>query len=139
MSPPAKVTGDQVRTAMERLLSGRSLHTDGELTVENLAAEAATSRQTLYRAHAGLVAEFREHAKRIAAAVEHPDRAARELRLRSHLADAKARSARHLEEARRWKAKAEQLASQVAYLAAQNEALRERSASVTAIKPVRPR
>ena len=38
-----------LKKAMERLLTGRAAHTDGRLTVANLAREAGLSRATAYR------------------------------------------------------------------------------------------
>src|SRR3954468_19620806 len=62
-----------LRAAMERLLAGQALHTDGRLTVKNLAAEAAVPRATLYRSEADLMAEYERRAKRLS--TDHGDRA----------------------------------------------------------------
>ena len=51
-------TEDALRAAMMRLLEGTSVHTDGCLTVANLAREAGVSRATANRATA-VLAEFR--------------------------------------------------------------------------------
>jgi hypothetical protein len=40
---------DALRAAMARLLAGDSEHTDGQLTITNLAAEARLTRQQAYR------------------------------------------------------------------------------------------
>lgn len=40
---------DEIRDAMERLLSGSAQHTNGRLTRTNLALEAGVGRATLYR------------------------------------------------------------------------------------------
>jgi hypothetical protein len=48
---------DEIRSAMERLLSGTSQYTDGRLTRTNLALEAGVGRATLYR-QPDLVAEW---------------------------------------------------------------------------------
>lgn len=53
---------DEIQSAMERLLAGAAVHTDGRLTRTNLALEAGVGRATLYRQH-DLLAEF---VKRIA-------------------------------------------------------------------------
>jgi hypothetical protein len=59
MTPPiSQKTEDALRTAMMRLLEGTSVHTDGRLTVANLAREAGVSRATANRATA-VLAEFR--------------------------------------------------------------------------------
>ena len=125
MSPARSIPEDQVRGAMERLLQGRSLLSDGSLTVENLALEAAVSRQTLYRAHRLLLDEFRKSVARLEATGRHADqRTEREHRLRSEVAVAEERAEKYRTEATQWQARAERLASQVALLSAQNEALR---------------
>lgn len=56
--PVSQKTEDALRVAMKRLLEGTSEHTDGRLTVANLAREAAVSRATANRATA-ILAEFR--------------------------------------------------------------------------------
>ncbi|SHX52568.1 Uncharacterised protein [Mycobacteroides abscessus subsp. abscessus] len=48
---------DQIREAMQRLLSGTAQYTDGRLTRTNLALEAGVARATLYR-HPDLIAEW---------------------------------------------------------------------------------
>ncbi|MEU9048345.1 MULTISPECIES: hypothetical protein [unclassified Kitasatospora] len=50
-------TEQALREAMERLLAGFPLHTDGKLTKNNLCREARVSRATMNRA-AGLLAEW---------------------------------------------------------------------------------
>lgn len=54
-----------IRAAMDRLLAGNSLHTDGQLHVKNLAAEAGLSRQQVYRS--SLLTEFTGHVERLRA------------------------------------------------------------------------
>ena len=56
--PVSQKTEDALRVAMKRLLDGTSVHTDGRLTVANLAREAGVSRATANRATA-VLAEFR--------------------------------------------------------------------------------
>lgn len=56
--PVSQKTEDALRAAMMRLLEGTSVHTDGRLTVANLAREAGVSRATANRATA-VLAEFR--------------------------------------------------------------------------------
>ena len=56
--PVSQKTEGALRAAMKRLLEGSSVHTDGRLTVANLAREAGVSRATANRATAVLV-EFR--------------------------------------------------------------------------------
>ena len=56
-----------VRAALDRLLAGRSLHTDGRLTGGNLAKEAGLARSTLYARFKPLVDELNAHRDRLAA------------------------------------------------------------------------
>ena len=56
--PVSQKSEDALRVAMKRLLEGNSVHTDGRLTVANLAREAGISRATANRATA-VLAEFR--------------------------------------------------------------------------------
>jgi uncharacterized protein involved in exopolysaccharide biosynthesis len=56
--PVSQKTEDALRAAMMRLLEGTSVHTDGRLTVANLAREAGVSRATANRATA-VLADFR--------------------------------------------------------------------------------
>lgn len=56
--PVSQKTKDALRAAMKRLLEGASEHTDGRLSVANLAREAGVSRATANRAIA-VLAEFR--------------------------------------------------------------------------------
>jgi len=53
----------RIRAAMERLLAGTPLHTDGKLHVKNLASEAGLTRQQVYRSEA--LSEFNEHLARL--------------------------------------------------------------------------
>lgn len=56
--PVSQKTEDALRAAMKLLLEGASEHTDGRLSVANLAREAGVSRATANRATA-VLAEFR--------------------------------------------------------------------------------
>jgi len=47
----------QIRAAIERLLTGQTIHTDGTRDVTTLAAEAGVSRQDLYRSYRPLLDE----------------------------------------------------------------------------------
>ncbi|AKO98825.1 hypothetical protein GLS40_16955 [Pseudooceanicola sp. 216_PA32_1] len=59
MTPPvSQATEGALRAAMKRLLEGTSVHTDGRLTIANLAREAGVSRATANRATA-VLGEFR--------------------------------------------------------------------------------
>jgi len=60
----------RIRAAMERLLAGTPLHTDGKLHVKNLASEAGLTRQQVYRSEA--LSEFNEHLARLRERSEAP-------------------------------------------------------------------
>lgn len=55
--PVSQTAERKLRVAMEHLLNGTALQTDGQLTVSNLAKEAGVSRATANRAEA-VLAEF---------------------------------------------------------------------------------
>ncbi|MFZ2527381.1 MAG: hypothetical protein WAX14_06965 [Rhodococcus sp. (in: high G+C Gram-positive bacteria)] len=48
-----------IRDAMDRLIAGEPLHSDGKLTIKSLAEEAQTKRWLLTHRHTDLQAEFR--------------------------------------------------------------------------------
>jgi uncharacterized coiled-coil protein SlyX len=48
-----------IRAAMENLIAGSPVRSDGKLTISNLAKEARLHRQRLYADHADLIAEFK--------------------------------------------------------------------------------
>jgi predicted nuclease with TOPRIM domain len=49
-----------IRDAMERLLEGRPIRSDGKLTIKSLAAEAGVKRWVLTHQHTDLQQEFRD-------------------------------------------------------------------------------
>ena len=55
--PVSAATETKLRQAMDRLLAGEPLHTDGALTKEHLAREAKVSHATVHRAE-GILAEW---------------------------------------------------------------------------------
>jgi hypothetical protein len=55
MSEVGAATEARLRDAMERLLNGTAVNSDGRLTKSNLAKEAGVSRATMHRANALLV------------------------------------------------------------------------------------
>lgn len=114
----------RLRAAMDRLLAGKPLHTDGRLTVKNLATEAGLTRQQAYRCEA-ITKEFAEHVQRISERGEEP--AERHLqrisRLREQLAEEKARSARYRTERDEARATQQTLANQLRVLDEQNRRL----------------
>ena len=64
ITPVSAATKQALRDAIERLLAGHSLRTDGRLTVVNLAIEAGVSRATANRA-TELLADYRRRAAAI--------------------------------------------------------------------------
>lgn len=53
-----------IRDAMERLLEGKPIRSDGKLTVKSLAAEAGVKRWVLTHQHTDLQQEFRDRCDR---------------------------------------------------------------------------
>ena len=49
----------QIRDAMDRLIAGTALHSDGKLTIKSLAEEAQVKRWVLTHRHTDLQDEFR--------------------------------------------------------------------------------
>lgn len=49
-----------IRDAMDRLLAGKSIRSDGKLTIKSLAAEAGVKRWVLTHRHTDLGPEFRD-------------------------------------------------------------------------------
>lgn len=81
----------QIREAIERLLSGAPEHTDGRLTVTNLAREAQIKRRTtLNDTYGDLVEDFLGRREQSARDPDHGRRSAQMLRLRARLAQSEA-------------------------------------------------
>ncbi|MGW4815983.1 hypothetical protein ACWEPB_30630 [Kitasatospora cineracea] len=124
-----------LEAAMDRLLVGEPVRSDGSLTVASLAREAGVSRATAYRADE-ILERFRQ---KIEERTSGPDVPAT---LRERISELKgelreARRARH-EEIQTLRRSVDVLAQQVQALTLDNHALREalaRSASVTALPP----
>jgi ribosome-binding protein aMBF1 (putative translation factor) len=102
-----------VRAAMDRLFAGHGVHTDGRLTVKNLAAEAAVPRSTLYRAEPELLREFERRVQRAhdAAPLAVGGLAARVDRRQAKLAAAERRAAGYREELERERRRSRGLAT----------------------------
>jgi hypothetical protein len=114
-----------VRAAMDRLFAGQAVHTDGRLTVKNLALEAAIPRSTLYRAEPKLLREF-ERRLQSARDTAQPTRgslAARVARLEAKLAVAEGRAAGYREELEQERRRSRGLANQIALLDAERRTL----------------
>jgi hypothetical protein len=123
---PREDTERELRAAVQRLLGGRAIRSDGTLNVSSLAAEAGVSRQALYRNHRLALEEFQEHLRRLGRALpqhirtdEHARRLAGELQQAIELA---ARYRAQRDDARRER---DANACQVLYLAEQNRQLRQ--------------
>lgn len=107
----------QIRAAMDRLLAGTPLRSDGALTVVSLAVEADVKRHVLTHRHTDLKDEFY-------ARVRAQDRIpASEQELRDELKAAQQKLAEAREENRQLKASVEAFARIVNILTAENERL----------------
>ncbi|MFF3246881.1 hypothetical protein ACFYWY_24820 [Streptomyces sp. NPDC002870] len=107
-----------IRAAMDRLLAGTPLRSDGALTVLALAAEADVKRHVLTHRHTDLKDEF--YAK-VRAQGHVPDS---ERKLREELKKTKERLAEVIEENKRQKAEIEMFARVVNVLEVENDQLR---------------
>ena len=107
----------EIRAAMDRLLAGIPLRSDGALTVVSLAVEADVKRHVLTHRHTDLKDEFYA---RVRAQGQVP---ASETKLREDLADARRRLAAVLEENEQLTATVEQFARIVNVLTVEKEQL----------------
>lgn len=116
-----------VRAAMDRLFAGQAVHTDGRLTVKNLALEAAIPRSTLYRAEPALLREFERRLQHTQDTAQ-PARgglAAKVERLETKLAAAERRAASYREELEQERRRSRGLANQIALLDAERRKLND--------------
>ena len=116
-----------VRAAMDRLFARQAVHTDGRLTVKNLAVEAAIPRSTLYRAEPDLLREFERRLQRAHDSAQ-PARgglAAKIDRLEAKLAAAERRAAGYREELEHERRRGAGLANQIALLDAERRKLND--------------
>lgn len=132
MSTPAD--REAIRAAMDRLLAGTPLRSDGALTVVSLAAEADVKRHVLTHRHTDLKDEFYA---RVRAQGHTP---ASEAKLRVDLEDTRKRLAEAREENRRLRETAEAFARVVNVLTAENDQLKaerdtQRGRKVTPLRP----
>lgn len=122
-----------IRAAMDRLLAGTPLRSDGALTVLALAAEADVKRHVLTHRHTDLKDEF--YAK-VRAQGHVPDS---ERKLREELRKTKDRLAEVIEENTRQQAEIETFARVVNVLTVENDQLRgqqgRKRAPVVALRP----
>jgi hypothetical protein len=126
---------EAVRAAMDRLFAGQAVHTDGRLTVKNLAVEAAIPRSTLYRAEPDLVREFERRLQPAHGAAQLPrgGLAARVERLEAKLAVAERRAAGYREELEQERRGSRGLANQIALLDAERRKLEDQ---LTTSRPI---
>jgi hypothetical protein len=128
----------KVRAAMDRLLTGQAIHTDGTLDITTLATEAGVSRQDLYRTCRPLLDEFRTHLRRLEEAGPRQNRhAERAEQLARKLQDATDRAARYRSERDAARRERDVNASQVVYLTEQNRLLREHIEAQANTTPIR--
>lgn len=115
----------EIRAAVERLLTGRAIHTDGTCDASTLATEAGVSRQDLYRSYRPLLEDFRAQLRRLAASGPPTDRRAAELgRLGEQLTQTSSRAARYRVERDGARTDRDANASRVVFLEEQNRLLR---------------
>ena len=113
-----------VRAAMDRLFARQAVHTDGRLTVKNLAVEAAIPRSTLYRAEPELLREFErrlQHAHDTAPPAG--GLAAKIERLEAKLAATERLAVRYRDELEQERRRGRGLANQIALLDAERRKL----------------
>jgi uncharacterized coiled-coil DUF342 family protein len=105
-----------IRSAMDRLLAGNPLHTDGRLTIKNLAKEAGLSRQQIYRSP--LAEEFKEHIERLKEQGDEPQEKNLALiaKLRQELAEANERATKYRQERDEARANEKMLAQKIVLL-----------------------
>jgi len=128
----------QIRAAIERLLTGHAIHTDGTCDATTLAAEAGVSRQDLYRSYRPLLDEFRRHLRRIEESGGPSDKRAAALeRLGEKLNQVATRAARYRIERDDARGERDANASRVAYLNEQNRVLRQQTDRARSVPPVR--
>lgn len=110
-----------VRAAMDRLFARQAVHTDGRLTVKNLAVEAAIPRSTLYRAEPELLREFERRLQHTRDTTQAPGGglAARVVRLEAKLTAAERRASGYREELEQERCRSRGLANQIALLHAE--------------------
>jgi len=128
----------EIRAAMERLLTGRAIHTAGACNATTLAAEAGVSRQDLYRSYRSLLGEFRSHLRRIEESGAPADKRGAQLgRLDEKLSQSAARAARYRLERDDARSERDANASGVAFLEEQNRLLRRQLDVVQSLSSLR--
>lgn len=119
-----------IRAAMDRLLAGTPLRSDGALTVLSLAAEADVKRHVLTHRHTDLKDEFYA---RVRAQGQVPDS---ERKLRQQLEKTKERLVEVLEENKQLKAEAEAFARIINVLELENDQLKGKKGRTNTVIPI---
>ncbi|MDX3410596.1 hypothetical protein PV708_30990 [Streptomyces sp. ME02-6977A] len=119
-----------IRAAMDRLLAGTPLRSDGALTVLSLAAEADVKRHVLTHRHTDLKDEFYA---RVRAQGQVPDS---ERKLRQELEKTKERLVEVLEENKQLKAEAEAFARIINVLELENDQLKGKQGRTNTVIPI---
>lgn len=122
-----------IRDAMDRLIDGKPLYSDGKLTVKSLAEEARVKRWLLTHRHTDLQDEFR--ARLASTNAEPPILRA----LRDDKADAEKRVKELTADATALQATIHQLERIIAVLALENHQLRSPAARSARVAPLRAR
>lgn len=118
---PAVDERERIRAAMERILSGSPVNSNGALTVVALAAEAGVPRNALTQRHSDLRHEFYE---RVRARGETPDS---EKRLRAKIVKLKEQRDDDIEEIKELKATNEALVRALHQVQMENRQLRQQA------------
>lgn len=130
MSEDRTAERGHIRAAMDRLLAGTPLRSDGALTVLSLAAEADVKRHVLTHRHTDLKDEFYA---RVRAQGQVPDS---ERKLRQELEKTKERLVDVLEENKQLKAEAEVFARIINVLELENDQLKGKQGRTNTVIPI---
>ncbi|MFG2945815.1 hypothetical protein [Streptomyces adustus] len=130
MSEDRTVERKNIRAAMNRLLSGTPLRSDGALTVVSLADEAEVKRHVLTHRHTDLKDEFYA---RVRAQGQVPDS---ERKLRQELAETKERLAEILEENNQLKAEVKVFVRIINVLETENDQLKVDNSRTDTVIPI---
>ncbi|MDO3240952.1 hypothetical protein P5W04_12560 [Mycobacteroides abscessus subsp. abscessus] len=120
-----------IRDAMDRLIAGKTLHSDGKLTVKSLAEEARVKRWLLTHRHTDLQDEFRA---RIASTNAEPPI---QVALRQEKADAQDRIKALTADVTALTATVHQLERIIQVLALENRQLRSGGLDLRSVVPLR--
>ncbi|MGW3823392.1 hypothetical protein ACWEAF_13985 [Streptomyces sp. NPDC005071] len=132
---PALDEREQIRAAMDRILTGRAERSDGALTIVALALEADVPRNALTQRHLDLKNEFYE---KVRARGQMPDS---EVRLRKQIVKLKELRAKDAQELAQLRADIQGLVQAVNVLSLENLKLREELAgpgSRVRVLPIQP-